>query len=216
VSRFAVNPPPTELVDLPEHVRRDHLAAFLDAAPDAGPVWVFAAGSLIWQPGFAAAEARNGTLNGYARRFSFWTIRTRGAPDNPGLGLALEPDAGACQGKVYRLRAETQAGDLDALWRREMFSNIYVPLWRPVETAAGTVPAICFAGNRAHRNYAGQLPDTETAAIIARAAGDWGPCRDYLDLLLAALAREGLEDPDMVRLRELVDRHDGRNNGRNP
>ena len=209
MSKFAINPPPTELVDIPDDARRDHLAAFLAAAPSSGPVWVFGAGSLMWRPEFDPAEARNGTLHGYCRRFSFWTIRAHGRPGNPGLGLALEPDPASCQGKVFRLRSETQSGDLDALWRREMFSGVYFPTWCPVETAAGEVQAICFVGNRAHRNYAGPLPEDEAAAIIARAAGDWGRCREYLDLLVAALEREGLEDAAMVRLRDLVDRHEG-------
>lgn len=214
MSKFAVNPPPTEFVELSDEARRVHLNEFLAKVPDAGGIWVFAAGSLIWRPGFDPAEARNGTLHGYARRFSLWTIRARGTPDIPGLGLALEPDSASCQGKVFRLRADTQDADLDELWRREMFSGVYFPTWCPVVTDAGMVPAICFAGNRAHRYYAGPLPDDEAAAIIARAAGEWGRCREYLDLLVAALDLEGMQDPAMVRLRDLVDRHDGRHVGR--
>ncbi len=209
MSKFAVNPPPTESVDISDHARRVHLNGFLAKAPDPNAIWVFGAGSLIWRPGFEAAEARNGTLHGYVRHFSFWTIRARGKPGNPGLGLALEPDAGVCQGKVFRLRSDTQDEDLEALWLREMFSGVYFPTWCPVVTDGGIVPAICFAGNREHRNYAGRLPDDEAAAIIARAEGDWGRCREYLDLLVEALEREGLEDPAMVQLRDLVDKHDG-------
>lgn len=209
MSKFAVNPPPTEAVDISDEARRVHLTGFLAKAPDPHAIWVFAAGSLIWRPGFDPAEARNGTLHGYSRRFSFWTIRARGRLGNPGLGLALEPDAALCQGKVFRLRDDTRDGDLDVLWNREMFSGVYFPTWCPVVTDAGMVPAICFVGNRDHRNYAGHLPEDEAAAIIARAEGDLGRCREYLDLLVAALGREDLEDEGMVRLRDLVDRHEG-------
>ena len=209
MSKFAVNPPPTEAVDISDEARRVHLTGFLTKAPDPRAIWVFAAGSLIWRPGFDPAEARNGTLHGYSRRFSFWTVRARGRLGNPGLGLALEPDTTLCQGKVFRLRDDTRDGDLDVLWHREMFSGVYFPTWCPVVTDAGMVPAICFVGNRDHRNYAGRLPEDEAAAIIARAEGDLGRCREYLDLLVAALGREGLEDEDMVRLRDLVDRHEG-------
>ena len=210
MSKFAVNPPPTEAVDISDTARRVHLTGFLTKAPDPRAIWVFAAGSLIWRPGFDPAEARNGTLHGYSRRFSFWTIRARGRLDNPGLGLALEPDTTQCQGKVFRLRDDTRDGDLDALWHREMFSGVYFPTLCPVVTDAGMVPAICFVGNRDHRNYAGHLPEDEAAAIIARAEGEWGRCREYLDLLVDALDREGLEDAGMVRLRDLVDRHEER------
>ncbi len=209
MSKFAVNPPPTEPVDLSEEARRVHLTGFLAKAPEPDAIWVFGAGSLIWRPGFEPAEARNGTLHGYSRQFSFWTIRARGRPDNPGLGLALEPDPGTCQGKVFRLNSHSQDEDMAALWYREMFSGVYFPTWCPVVTETGMVPAICFVGNRDHRNYAGRLPEDEAAAIIARAEGEWGRCREYLDLLVDALEREGLEDADMVRLRDRVDHHDG-------
>ena len=49
VSKFAINPPPTDSVDYSDEERRDNLAAFLADAPESGPVWVFGAGSLIWQ-----------------------------------------------------------------------------------------------------------------------------------------------------------------------
>ena len=63
VSKFAVNPPPTEAVDISDQAaRRVHLTGFLTKAPDPGAIWVFAAGSLMWRPGFNPAEARNGTL----------------------------------------------------------------------------------------------------------------------------------------------------------
>lgn len=214
MSAFAANPPPTEIVRISDAERLENLSACLAAAPDPGAIWVFGAGSLIWRPGFEPAEARNGTVQGYSRRFSFWTIRARGTPANPGLGLALEPDSASCQGKVFRLRSQSRDADLDELWNREMSGGVYFPTWCSVETAMGAVQAICFVGNRAHRNYAGRLPEDEIAAIIARAAGKWGRCREYLDLLVAALEREGLEDPAMVRLRDLVDAHEaGRHDG---
>jgi len=208
VSKFAVNPPPTEAVEISDDARRVHLSGFLTKAPDPGAIWVFGAGSLIWRPGFEPAEARNGTLHGYARHFSFWTVRARGRPGNPGLGLALEPDTTPCQGKVFRLQDHSRDADLDELWAREMFSGVYFPTWCPVVTSAGMVPAICFVGNRDHRNYAGRLPEDEVAAIIARAEGELGRAREYLDLLVAALDREGLEDEAMVRLRDRVDFHE--------
>lgn len=215
MSAFAANPPPTEIVRISDAERLENLSACLAAAPDPGAIWVFGAGSLIWRPGFEPAEARNGTVQGYSRRFSFWTIRARGTPANPGLGLALEPDTASCHGKVFRLRSRSRDADLDELWNREMSGGVYFPTWCPVGTAEGAVQAICFVGNRAHRNYAGRLPEDEIAAIIARAAGKWGRCREYLDLLVAALDREGLEDPAMVRLRDLVDAHEaGRHDGR--
>ncbi|MEM8592527.1 MAG: gamma-glutamylcyclotransferase, partial [Pseudomonadota bacterium] len=40
--------------------------------------WVFAYGSLMWNPGFAPAEASLARLQGYARSFCMWSIHHRG------------------------------------------------------------------------------------------------------------------------------------------
>ncbi len=180
--------------------------ALLDANPAAdGAVWVFAYGSLIWDPRFTFVERRKAVLPGHERRFSFWTMRSRGTPDAPGLGLAVEPKLGHCEAIAYRLDPATLDVDLDALWHREMAAGVYVPVWHDVETAQGPVPALCFIANPAHPSYAGDLPVARMVAVIARAQGTGGPCRDYLAFLDDSLAGHGIADPAMAGLRRLVD-----------
>jgi glutathione-specific gamma-glutamylcyclotransferase len=48
-------------------------------------VWIFAYGSLIWNPTFNFVEQRIGTIYGWHRRFCLWVPQGRGTPDNPGL-----------------------------------------------------------------------------------------------------------------------------------
>jgi len=180
--------------------------ALLDVNPDPdGAVWVFGYGSLIWDPRFSFAERRKAVLPGHERRFSFWTMRSRGTPEMPGLGLAIEPKLGKCEAIAFRLDPATLDTDLEALWHREMAAGVYVPVWRDVETDAGTVPALCFIANPAHTSYAGDLPLAQQVAAIARAAGTGGPCRDYLALLVAALEEHDLFDPAMSALLRMVD-----------
>jgi len=129
---------------------------------------------------------------------------SRGTPENPGLGLGLEA-GGQCQGVAYRLAAATLAEDLDALWRRELFNDVYRSHWLPLETSAGRRKAIGFITNAGHAQFAGGLDEAATAHIIARARGDKGPCRDYLAKMVAALADRGITDAAMVGLLARVD-----------
>ena len=51
-----------------------------------GPLWIFAYGSLIWNPGFHSVEHQRGTAHGWHRRFSMKLTRWRGTPE-PGRSL---------------------------------------------------------------------------------------------------------------------------------
>jgi len=201
-----VNPPPTSFTEWTDAQRAENLRQTLDAAPDPSALWVFAAGSLIWDPRFEPAETRTAMLHEHRRAFCFWTVRARGSFERPGLGLALEP-GGTCAGVVFRLPEEGRAELLDALWRREMSGGVYVPTWVPTETGAGTVWSLGFVGNREHRNYAGTLPRDQSARIIASALGTRGTCHEYVALLVQALDDYGLDCPETQALHDEVQMH---------
>lgn len=191
-------PPPLTPQD-----RAQDLARLLDQQ-QTDELWVFAYGSLIWNPCFTDDAAHTATLDGYRRAFNFWSVISRGTPDQPGLGLGLE-SGGRCQGVVYRIGADTLTQDLDALWQREMHSDVYQSCWLTLDTSAGPMTAIGFITNTAHKQYAGGLTDSETARIIANACGENGLCRDYLASTVAALARHGIGDDTLSTLLALVD-----------
>src|SRR5207244_4109098 len=96
------------------------------------PVWVFAYGSLMWNPEIAFAEARPGVLHGYHRSFCLYSRDYRGTPERPGLVLGLDR-GGSCRGIVYRLGPERVGEALDRIWAREMTGMVYrmrrVPVW---------------------------------------------------------------------------------------
>jgi cation transport protein ChaC len=176
----------------------------LDAAP-AQDLWVFAYGSLMWNPCFEAAERRRGSLKGYRRRFNFWTMVARGTRTRPGLGLGLEPDpAATCVGIAYRIGEARADQDSHALWKREMYSGVYRPTWVAVETDRGLVDAITFVLDPSHPQYAGELNRAERAAIIAAATGKYGPCHEYLASTIAHLAELGMREPDLDDLNARV------------
>ena len=88
----------------------------------AQPVWIFAYGSLIWDPEFCYAEAEPALLRGYHRSFCVYSYDYRGTPDRPGLVLGLDR-GGSCRGIVFRLPPETLAEAINRLWLREMSAD---------------------------------------------------------------------------------------------
>jgi cation transport protein ChaC len=170
------------------------------------PLWVFGYGSLIWDPGFRAAEARLARLPGWHRSFCMWSVHYRGTAEEPGLVLALdEDDAAACHGVAFRVSEGEEAEVIGALRAREMISYAYLERTLPVTLDDGTrVEAVTYVINRAHAQYAGALTLAEQAAIIARAAGVRGPNRDYLEATVAHLAALGIADADLAALASRV------------
>lgn len=175
-------------------------------------LWVFGYGSLMWQPGFPHSETRLATLHGFHRRFCIASSRYRGTVERPGLVLGLDR-GGSCRGLAFRIPAPEVAAVLDYLHEREMGTRVYRPQRRPVATAAGPVPALCFVVDRAHSQYTGRLTLEETARIIAEAAGQRGPCSDYLANTVRQLESLGIDAGELKRLLRLVERDCRRNRG---
>ncbi|MCC7041464.1 MAG: gamma-glutamylcyclotransferase [Burkholderiales bacterium] len=170
------------------------LADTLAVRPKGAGWWVFAYGSLLWNPLFSYAEVRPALLHGRHRRFCLYSMAARGTPSAPGLVLALAR-GGACAGVVYRLRARDARDELALLWRREMVTGAYHPKWVAVTARDGReVVAVTFVLRRDHPQYAGHLDLAAQVALIAQAAGAFGTGRDYLARTRAALATHGIVD----------------------
>lgn len=173
--------------------------AILDRAREAGELWVFGYGSLIWNPIVAVDARRPARLPGHGRRFCVRAPIGRGTPERPGLWLALD-EGGACDGVALRLPAGSWEEETTILWRREMISGVYRPAWVTLETAEGPLPACVFLSNPAHDRYSATIGHAEQVAAIATGEGSLGTCRAYLYALSAGLARYGLSDPYIDRL----------------
>jgi cation transport protein ChaC len=177
-----------------EATRQALLGAAIAAQQD---LWVYGYGSLMWDPGFHFSEVRLARLQGYQRRFTYWTRIARGTRERPALMLTLEkqPDDNCCcTGLAFRIRGEQAEVESAMLWRREMLRNGYCPSLLPVDTPQGQISALVFACNHAHDDYAGEMPLEETAAIIAVAAGAIGTNREYLEQMAAQLNALQIDD----------------------
>jgi glutathione-specific gamma-glutamylcyclotransferase len=175
--------------------------AFLASRPGSGDIWLFAYGSLIWNPRIHYVERRIGLVRGYHRSFCLWTRIGRGTAEKPGLTLGLER-GGACRGVVYRIAEAVAAQELEIVWRREMVTGAYTPRWITTSTAEGPVPALAFLVNRGHVRYAGRLSEDRVVATIAEAHGPLGTCAAYLFNTAAHLEELGIRDRPLLRLRD--------------
>src|SRR6516164_4008692 len=94
----------------PEFAPADPMPPDIAALRDSvEPVWIFAYGSLMWDPDFPHAKRETALLRGYHRSFCLYSYDYRGTRERPGLTLGLDR-GGACRGIVLRLPPEALAG----------------------------------------------------------------------------------------------------------
>ena len=175
------------------------LAAVLARRPAHADWWVFAYGSLLWNPLFPFTDARPATLRGKHRRFCLWSLASRGTTKAPGLVLGLD-QGGTCHGVVYRLPAECAHAELALLWRREMVVGAYHPRWLRVRAGTHALTALAFVVDRRHPQYAGKLALARQAEVLSRAAGAFGSSADYLERARVSLITHGIVDPYLEAL----------------
>ncbi|WP_343315407.1 gamma-glutamylcyclotransferase [Brucella sp. BE17] len=173
------------------------LAQMIESTSSAHDVWVFAYGSLIWNPIFPVAEARRALIHGYHRSLCMNSVRGRGSIDNPGAMLALDA-GGACNGIIMRIGGDVSS-ELKLLWRREMMSGAYLPKWLDAKTNSGPIRALCFVANRTSPHYAGRLSDDEVSRRVATASGIWGSNLDYVQRTHESLVHHGIRDKALSR-----------------
>jgi cation transport protein ChaC len=162
-------------------------------------IWVFAYGSLIWDPAVQVEEYRYGALTGWHRSFCMRLEGGRGSHERPGLMAALD-EGGHCDGVVFRIPAALVDQETQYMWRREMFSGAYRPIFLEVTTPQGSVDALVFVMDRNNRRYMPDMSEDDSARIIAAAKGGLGSNFDYLDSLVRHLEDLGIADDAMRRL----------------
>ena len=187
--------------------------ASLDALLAAGAwhgqdIWLFAYGSLLWNPGFEVDEQMPAALHGWHRAFCIRLTRFRGTPEQPGLMMSLVP-GGSCRGALYRIAGDRAMKVLRILWRREMTVKPPTSPPRWVTARAGQTPvrAIVFAADRKGRNFVGGVTNEEIASVLSKAVGHWGSGAEYLMQTVDHLERLGIRDASLWNLQRLVARN---------
>ena len=169
-------------------------------------LWVFAYGSLIWDPAVHVAEYRRAVLQGWHRSFCMRLESGRGSHDRPGLMAALD-EGGHCDGIAFRIAADLVDQETRFMWHREMFAGAYEPRFFEVATPQGPVDALVFVMDRSNRRYEPHIGLEEAAKRIAVAQGSLGSNFDYLDGLVRHLDIIDIVDDELHRLLEKVQAH---------
>jgi cation transport protein ChaC len=179
------------------------LAETLRARPSGGEdddVWVFAYGSLMWNPLLDFDRREVATLHGWRRSFCLRMIAGRGSLQAPGRMLGLEA-GGASHGVALRLRAATLEDELRMLWIREMVAGSYRPTWVSLVLRDGAaVRGIAFVADTSRPQFEADSRVEAIAPLIASAAGVFGTNAEYVHKLECALAECNLADLYVVAL----------------
>jgi cation transport protein ChaC len=173
--------------------------AFLEGRLDQD-LWVFAYGSLMWDPAFHFAEVRRGRVSGYARRFILKdTFGARGSPETPGLMAALDEGPG-CEGLVFCISGDAAKHESGMFWRRELIAYSYKPVFAAVETEFGQVEALMVIADRTSENIRPDLTREEQIRYIATGKGFLGTSLEYIENIAAHFAALGIEDAEVTEL----------------
>ncbi|KAJ4799127.1 Gamma-glutamylcyclotransferase [Rhynchospora pubera] len=176
-------------------------------------LWVFAYGSLVWNPGFDFDERIIGCIKDYRRVFDLACFDHRGTPDKPARTCTLEAKEGAvCWGAAYCVRGDAERLEeaMQYLRRRECeYDNMaIVDFYKEGETLKPAVTGVqVFVSTPdpvGNKYYLGPAPLEEMAMQIATATGPCGNNRDYLFLLEKALSDIGHEDDYITELAKEV------------
>ena len=171
------------------------------------PLWIFAYGSLIWEPGFESVASKRATIYGWHRSFSLRIERGRGSPAQPGLMMMLSR-GGRCDGVIYRVADEEKREQIEKALRREVSNkdSLSSMRWLQVRTPEGeSIKSLVFwVGGTSQRIVKPLLPLDQVAPILARACGHRGSCAEYLYNTVVHLAEFGIRDRNLWRLQEMV------------
>lgn len=167
-----------------------------------GDLWIFAYGSLIWDPALEFCDLRRAHAPGHQRRFILVDVYGgRGTAEAPGLMAALDTGSG-CDGVAFRIAAQIVDRETEILFRREMIGPGYLARFVPVLIDGEPARALTFLADHADPLMRPDITRDEQVRYAATGTGFLGTSFDYLADTVSHLAEVGIDDPDA---RDLLD-----------
>lgn len=184
----------------PDDVREAGRKALLSGCE--GDLWIFAYGSLMWDPCVTFAEVRRAQAVDHARKFILKdTLGGRGTANAPGLMVALDTSPGTiCNGLVFRIEADLVEAETARLWRRERLVPAYNEVWVSAETAQGVVRAATFRADHGSALIDTTLSFEEKVRYTATGSGFLGSSLDYIRGISKHFREMKIDDPEVARL----------------
>lgn len=174
-------------------------------ADHAGDLWVFAYGSLMWDPALRFAEVRHAHVAGHARQFILFDDKGgRGTKEAPGLMAGLDTGDG-CDGLAFRIPAAEVDTETEILFRRELVGPGYIPAFVSARIGETEEPALTFLADHASPDIRAGISREDQVRYIATGAGLLGTSRDYLANIVGHFALLGIEDAHCEDLLRDVD-----------
>lgn len=162
-------------------------------------LWIFAYGSLMWDPAFRFGEVRTALLKGFRRSFCLRSVLGRGTPEKPGLMAALD-HGGECGGLVFQIDRNHIDDETRIIWQREMLMHAYVPGFVSVQTPFGTIEALTFIIDQTAKHYCPGMSLEQTARYMATGVGLFGSSFAYIENLARHFEAIGIEDRALSEL----------------
>lgn len=178
-----------------EQNRKDALAHHQDE-----DLWVFAYGSLMWDPAFVFSQVRRAHVPAFERRFILKDeMGGRGTPDNPGLMAALDHGTG-CDGLVFRIPHEIIDVETEILWRRELVAPSYLPKFVTANVGDGSVQALTFVADHDAAQIDGNITLEDQVRFLTEGQGILGTSLEYLSNIVSQFDALGIVDEECSSL----------------
>lgn len=160
----------------------------------AGEFWLFAYGSLMWNPEFEYLRRETAHLYGYHRRLCLWSVEHRGTFQHPGLVMGLA-QGGSCRGQAFLISQTMASQTIERLNQREMITGAYQSLLKPLYLDGGEkVNAVCLIARQDHPQYAHKLDHQITIERVKSAYGGRGSNQEYVLNTAQQLRKMGVRD----------------------
>jgi glutathione-specific gamma-glutamylcyclotransferase len=165
-----------------------------------GDLWVFAYGSLMWDPAICFAEVRRASVADYSRQFILKDIHGgRGTAKAPGLMAALDKGPG-CDGLAFRIPREIVNEETEILWRREQVGPAYLAAFVDVKIADASISALTFVADHDAEVIDATLTREEQIRFLATGTGFLGSSLEYLKNIERKFAALGIRDDEIAGL----------------
>jgi cation transport protein ChaC len=172
-----------------------------------GDLWIFAYGSLMWDPAMRFTEVRRAFAASHERRFILMDEQGgRGMPGAPGLMAALDTGDG-CEGLGFRIPARDVDVETEILFRREAIGPAYIPRFVTIRIGAEEVQALTFLADHECPDIRGDITREEQVRYIATGSGFLGTSHDYLASIVDHLTHLGIADEHCTDLLRAVEAH---------